>query len=437
MEQPQQPAEPEADTAPSDSAAAGTAPAGPPGRTTPSPAPAGRPALRVGMVGYAFMGAAHSQGWRTAGRVFDLPRRPVLSVVCGRDRAAVRAAADRHGWADTETDWRALIARDDVDLVDICTPGDSHAEIALAALAAGKHVLCEKPLANTVAEAEAMTRAAEEAYGRGQIAMVGFNYRRVPATALARRMVAAGRLGTLRHVRVTYLQDWLVDPEFPLTWRLRRELAGSGSLGDLGAHIVDLAQHLAGERLAGVSALTETFVRERPLPGGTGGSGLSAVPAGGTDTGTGTGTVTVDDAALFTGRFASGALASFEATRYATGRKNALRLELNGERGSLAFDLERLNELWFHDGTDPGAEAGFRRILVTEPDHPYLDAWWPPGHGLGYEHTFVHQARDLVHAVAEGRRPDPSFADGLQVQRVLAAVEESAEKNSVYTPIAD
>ncbi|MFD5714020.1 Gfo/Idh/MocA family protein [Streptomyces pharetrae] len=381
------------------------------------------------MVGYAFMGAAHSQGWRTAGRVFDLPRRPVLAAICGRDADAVRAAADRHGWAAAETDWRALIARDDVDLVDICTPGDSHAEIALAALAAGKHVLCEKPLANTVEEAEAMARAADAAYERGRLAMVGFNYRRVPATALARRMVAEGRLGTLRHVRVSYLQDWLVDPAFPLTWRLRKELAGSGSLGDLGAHIVDLAQYLAGEPLAGVSALTETFVRRRPLPGGPT-SGLAAVSADGT------GTVTVDDAALFTGRFASGALASFEATRYATGRKNALRLELNGEHGSLAFDLERLNELWYHDATEPLAHAGFRRILVTEPEHPYLDAWWPPGHGLGYEHTFVHQARDLVHAVAEGRRPEPSFADGLQVQRVLAAVEESAEKNSVYTPIA-
>jgi predicted dehydrogenase len=381
------------------------------------------------MVGYAFMGAAHSQGWRTAGRVFDLPMDPVMAVICGRDAGAVRAAAGRHGWASTETDWRALVERDDVDLVDICTPGDSHAEIALAALAAGKHVLCEKPLANTVEEATSMARAAEEAYGRGQIAMVGFNYRRVPATALARRMVADGRLGRLRHVRVTYLQDWLVDPQFPLTWRLRREQAGSGSLGDLGAHIVDLAQYLVGEPLAGVSALTETFVRERPLPTGAS-SGLSAVTAAGA------GAVTVDDAALFTARFPSGALASFEATRYATGRKNALRIELNGERGSLAFDLERLNELSFHDGTGPGAEAGFRRILVTEPDHPYLDAWWPPGHGLGYEHTFVHQARDLVHAVAEGRRPDPSFTDGLQVQRVLAAVEESAEKNSVYTPIA-
>ncbi|MGX1545953.1 Gfo/Idh/MocA family protein [Streptomyces adustus] len=395
-----------------------------------SPPGTGKPPLRVGMVGYAFMGAAHSQGWRTAGRVFDLPRQPVLAVLCGRDGAAARTAADRHGWAAVETDWRALIARDDVDLVDICTPGDSHAEIALAALAAGKHVLCEKPLANTVDEAVTMTRAAEEAHGRGRLAMVGFNYRRVPATALARRMVADGRLGTLRHVRVAYLQDWLTDPGFPLTWRLRKELAGSGALGDLGAHIVDLAQYLAGERLAGVSALTETFVRERPLPGGSG-SGLTAMPA------SGTGTVTVDDAALFTGRFASGALASFEATRYATGRKNALRIELNGERGSLCFDLERLNELWFHDATDPGAEAGFRRILVTEPDHPYIDAWWPPGHGLGYEHTFVHQVRDLVHAIDEGRRPDPSFADGLQVQRVLAAVEESAGKNAVYTPVAD
>ncbi|KOV99311.1 MULTISPECIES: Gfo/Idh/MocA family protein [unclassified Streptomyces] len=427
MEQPQQSAGPEAapETAP------GAAPDAAPG-TAPDAAPgAGRPPLRVGMVGYAFMGAAHSQGWRTVGHVFDLPRRPVLAVLCGRDGAAARAAAERHGWAAVETDWRALIARDDVDLVDICTPGDSHAEIAVAALAAGKHVLCEKPLANTVAEAESMTRAAEEAYGRGQVAMVGFNYRRVPATAFARRMIADGRLGGLRHVRVTYLQDWLADPAFPLTWRLRREHAGSGALGDLGAHIVDLAQYLAGEPLAGVSALTETFVRERPLPGGPS-RGLAAGSANGVSTGT----VTVDDAAVFTGRFASGALASFEATRYATGRKNALRIELNGERGSLAFDLERLNELWFHDATEPGAEAGFRRILVTEPEHPYLDAWWPPGHGLGYEHTFVHQARDLVHAIAAGTRPAPSFADGLQVQRVLAAVEESAEKNSVYTPVA-
>ncbi|MFI6638121.1 Gfo/Idh/MocA family protein [Streptomyces sp. NPDC050504] len=376
--------------------------------------------LGIGMVGHAFMGAAHSQGWRTAARVFDLPLRPRLAALCGRSPDAVRAAADKLGWAAAETDWRALVARDDVHLVDVCTPGDSHAEIAIAALEAGKHVLCEKPLANTVAEAEAMAAAAEAARTRGQLAMVGFNYRRVPAVAHARGLIAAGRLGALRHLRLTYLQDWLVDPDFPLTWRLDRERAGSGALGDLGAHIVDLAQHLAGEPLVGVSALTETFVRERPVPGARAERGA----------------VTVDDAALFTGRLASGALASFEATRMATGRKNALRLEVNGELGSLAFDLERLNELSFHDHTEPAVSAGFRRILVTEPGHPYLEAWWPPGHALGYEHTFVHQARDLVRAVADGVQPEPSFADGLRVQRVLAAVEESARKNAVYTPVA-
>ncbi|MFC6066593.1 Gfo/Idh/MocA family protein [Streptomyces ochraceiscleroticus] len=384
------------------------------------PTPDGRPALGIGMVGYAFMGAAHSQGWRTAARVFDLPLRPAMNAICGRDADAVRAAADRLGWAAAETDWRALIARDDVDLVDICTPGDSHAEIALAALEAGKHVLCEKPLANSAAEAEAMTAAAESARARGRFTMVGFNYRRTPAMTLARRFIAEGRIGTLRQLRATYLQDWLVDPLAPMTWRLRKDSAGSGALGDLGAHIVDLAQYLAGELLTGVSAVTETFVRQRPLPSGGG-----------------TGEVTVDDAALFTGRFASGALASFEASRVAAGRKNSLRIEVNGDRGSLAFDLERLNELSFHDHTEPAEAAGFRRILVTEPDHPYLEGWWPPGHGLGYEHTFVHQARDLVHAIAAGTDPAPSFADGLRVQRVLAAVEESAAKNCAYTPIVD
>ncbi|MFH9466226.1 Gfo/Idh/MocA family protein [Streptomyces clavifer] len=398
---------------------------------TEAPPPAQQPpaTLGVGMVGYAFMGAAHSQGWRTAGHVFDLPMRPALAAICGRDRAAVETAAARHGWAAAETDWRALIARDDVQLVDICTPGDSHAEIAIAALEAGKHVLCEKPLANSVAEAEAMADAAERAAARGQVAIVGFNYRKVPAITYARTLIADGRLGRLRHVRATYLQDWLVDPESPLTWRLEREHAGSGALGDLGAHIVDLAQYLAGELVVGVSAVTETFVRERPV--------LTGAPTGlsGAADGTARGAVTVDDAALFTGRLASGALASFEATRMAAGRKNALRLEINGELGSIAFDLERLNELSFHDHTEPATSAGFRRILVTEPEHPYLEAWWPPGHALGYEHTFVHQARDVVRTIAGGTAPVPSFADGLQVQRVLAAVEESAAKNSVHTPV--
>ncbi|ARQ67676.1 Gfo/Idh/MocA family protein [Streptomyces marincola] len=378
------------------------------------------PPLGVGMVGYAFMGAAHSQGWRTVARAFDLPLTPVLAAVCGRDPAAVSQAADRLGWAAAETDWRALIARDDVSLVDICTPGDSHADIAIAALEAGKHVLCEKPLANTVAEAEAMAQAARAAAERGQLAMVGFNYRRVPALALARRLIAEGRVGTLRHVRVSYLQDWGEDPALPLVWRLRKDKAGSGALGDLGAHIVDLAQYLSGELLTGVSAQTETFVKERALPGGKAGQ---------------TGEVTVDDAAVFTGRLASGALTSFEVSRLAAGRKNQLRIELNGAAGSVAFDLERLNELEFHDHTLPASEGGFRRILATEADHPYLEGWWPPGHGLGYEHTFTHQARDLVLAIASGTQPEPTFDDGLQVQRVLAAIEESAQKNAVFTPV--
>lgn len=377
----------------------------------------------MGMVGYAFMGAAHSHAWRTAPHVFDLPLRPSMAVVCGRDAAAVAAVAARHGWAAAETDWRALIKRDDVQLVDICAPGHLHAEIAIAALEAGKHVLCEKPLANTLAEASAMASvAARASSAHGVRAMVGFNYRRVPAVVLARRLVAEGRLGQIRHVRAVYLQDWLVDPSFPLTWRLRRETAGSGALGDLGAHIVDLAQYVTGSLVSGVSAASATFVESRPLPD---------------DASGGSGPVTVDDAALFIARLSSGALASFEATRFATGRKNQLRLELNGERGSLVFDLERLNELWFYDAAagDP-AEGGFRRILVTEPGHPYLSAWWPPGHVLGWDATFTHQVRDLVTAISDRVDPVPSFADGLQVQRVLAAVSESAEHGSGWTPVS-
>ena len=372
--------------------------------------------LGVGMVGYAFMGAAHSQAWRTAPRVFDLPLDPAMVVLCGRDGAAAQAAARRLGWAEAQTDWRTLIGREDVQLIDVCTPGDSHAEIAIAALDAGQHVLCEKPLANTVAEAEAMAAAAARASARGVRSMIGFNYRRVPAIALARQLVP--RLGQLRHVRATYLQDWLVDPAFPLTWRLEREHAGSGALGDLGAHIVDLAQYLTGELVTGVSGLTTTFVGERPRPDGTG-----------------PGPVTVDDAALFTGRLGSGIAASFEATRFASGRKNSLRIELNGECGSLAFDLERLNELEFHDHTEDTRTAGFRRILVTEPTDPYISAWWPPGHVLGWEHTFTHEVADLVNAISAETNPAPSFADGLQVQRVLDAVQDSAEHESRWTAV--
>jgi len=387
-----------------------------------------RPSLGVGLIGYAFMGAAHSQAWRTAPHFFDLPLRPELTVLAGRNQAAVADAAERLGWSSTETDWRRVIERDDVHLVDVCTPGDTHAEIAIAALEAGKHVLCEKPLANTVAEAEAMAEAAARAAANGVRSMVGFTYRRVPAIGLARQLVAQGRLGDIRHVRAQYLQDWIADPQVPMSWRLEKDKAGSGALGDIGAHIVDLTQYITGQRLTGVSALLETFVKERPLPQASGTLGGVA--------GQGTGTVTVDDAAIFLGRFTGGAVASFEATRFALGRKNAIRIEINGSAGSLAFDFEDMNVLEFFDGTEPAGTAGFRRIIVTEPEHPYVGAWWPAGHGLGYEHGFTHQVVDLVTAIAKGEDPAPSFADGLQVQRVLDAVERSAADRSTWTEIS-
>ncbi len=373
----------------------------------------------VGLVGYAFMGAVHSHAWRTANRFFELPAQAELAAICGRNAEAVAAAAEKFGYAATETDWKALISRDDVDVVDVCTPGSSHAEISIAALEAGKHVLCEKPLANTVAEARAMAAAADTARAAGVRSMVAFNYRRVPAVAYLRQLIAAGRLGTVRHVRAQYLQDWIIDPDFPLAWRLQKDQAGSGALGDLGAHIVDLTQFVTGQAITGVSALTETFIKERPLPG-------SATQKG---------TVTVDDAALFTARFDGGALGTFEATRFAQGRKNGLRVEINGDGGSAVFDLERLNELEFFDASLPAAEAGFRRILVTEPEHPYMSAWWPAGHIIGYEHTFTHEVRDLLEAIGTSTDPSPSFADGLQVQLVLDAVERSAGNASSWTPI--
>jgi predicted dehydrogenase len=382
------------------------------------------------MVGYAFMGAAHSQAWRTVNRVFDLPARANMVAVCGRDGAKVAAAAARLGWAEAVTDWRALVARDDIDVIDVCTPGDSHAEIAIAALEAGKHVLCEKPLANTVEEAKTMVAAAMAARARGVRSMCGFNYRRVPAVTFMRQLVASGRLGAIRHVRAVYLQDWIVDPEFPLVWRMQREKAGSGALGDIGAHIIDLTQYVTGELITGVTGVTETFVKERPLPAEA--SGLSASADGGTGP---TGPVTVDDAAVFVARLSGGGLATYEATRFATGRKNGLRVEVNGERGSLVFNLERLNELEYYDATKPSTEQGFSRILVTEGDHPYLSAWWPPGHIIGYEHSFTHEMRDFIEAIATGADPAPSFEDALQVQLVLDAVVRSSEAGGSWVPL--
>lgn len=381
-----------------------------------------RTTLRVAMIGHAFMGNAHSHAWRTAPHFFDLPLRPELAVVVGRDADRAAEAATRLGWAESATDWREVVTRDDIDLIDICTPGDTHAEIAIAALEAGKHVLCEKPLANTVEEAEEMTAAAEKARANGVRSMVGFTYRRVPAIGLARQLVAEGRLGDIRHVRAQYLQDWISDPEAPMSWRLDKEKAGSGALGDIGAHIVDLTQFITGDRIVELSGRLETFVKERPYA-----EGSTAGSLGGGGSSVERGPVTVDDAASFLASFSSGAMGVFEATRFANGRKNAIRIEFNGSLGSLAFDFEDMNVLEFFDATQPAEVAGFRRIIATEAGHPYVAAWWPPGHGLGYEHGFTHQVVDLVAAIAADADPEPSFADGLNVQRVLDAVETSSE----------
>ncbi len=376
---------------------------------------AGTAPLGVAMIGYAFMGKAHSNAWRNVASFFDVPAFE-QKVLVGRDAGQVAQAAARYGWAESATDWRSVISRDDIHIVDICAPGWMHAEIAIAALEAGKHVLVEKPLANTLAEAELMTAAAAKARARGVQSMIGFNYRRVPALALARELISEGRVGTVRHVRAAYLQDWLADDQAPMTWRLRKETAGSGALGDIASHAIDQVLYLLGDQVTEVSGRLHTFVDRRP---GTNGPE----------------DVTVDDAAWATLSLASGAIASVEASRVATGRKNSLQIEVYGDKGSILFDLENLNELGFLDATAPAREQGVRRILVSEPDHPYLDAWWPQGHIIGWEHTFTHQVRDFLLAVRDGTQPSPSFEEGLNVQRILAAVEESAGNKSAATPV--
>ncbi|MFK0008308.1 Gfo/Idh/MocA family protein [Paenarthrobacter sp. NPDC090520] len=379
--------------------------------TTPahSSLPSDRP-LGVAAIGYAFMGKAHSNAWRNVASFFDVPAFE-QKVLVGRDATQVAEAAAKYGWTESATDWRDVIHRDDIDIIDICAPGWMHAEIAIAALEAGKHVLVEKPLANTLAEAELMTAAAAKARARGVQSMIGFNYRRVPALALAKELIAEGRLGTIRHIRAAYLQDWLSDAGSPMTWRLRKETAGSGALGDIASHAIDQILYLLGDAVTEVTGRLHTFVDQRPGPDG---------PED----------VTVDDAAWATLTLTSGAIASVEVSRVATGQKNSLKLEIYGDKGTILFDLESLNELGFLDATLPVREQGFRRILVNEPEHPYLEAWWPQGHVIGWEHTFTHQVRDFLLAIRDGSQPSPSFEDGLQIQRVLAAVEESAAAKS-------
>jgi len=381
--------------------------------------------LGVALVGYKFMGKAHSHAYKDVGMFFYLPAKPVMRVLCGRNAQAVAEAARAWGWQETDTDFRRAVSRDDVHIVDIASPGDTHKDVALAAAAAGKHVICEKPLANTLAEAEAMVEAVERA---GVKNMVAFNYRRVPAVQLAKRMIEDGTLGEIYHFRAVYLQDWIIDPDFPLVWRLRKEVAGSGPLGDLGAHIVDLARFLVGE-ITEVVGSAKTFIKERPLPeddqgawGSTAGEGKAK------------GEVTVEDAVVFLAHFANGALGTFEATRFAAGRKNYNCFEINGSKGSVVFNLERLNELQYFNREDPDHAQGFRTIIVTEPSHPYIAAWWPPGHIIGWEHTFIHEVKDFVEAIVNDTPVQPSFRDGLQTQSVLESVMESTARRT-WTPV--
>jgi predicted dehydrogenase len=387
--------------------------------------------LGVAVIGYAFMGKAHSGAWRNVAAYFDVPEIE-QTVLVGRDAEKVAAAAARFGWKDSATDWRAVLDRDDVHIVDICTPGILHHEIVLAALAAGKHVIVEKPLANTVAQAEEMAAAFDAARANGQHAIVNFNYRRVPAVALAKTLIDDGRIGRIRHVRISYLQDWLSDPDSPMSWRLRREEAGSGALGDLGSHATDLVLHLTGENIESLTGGVHTFVTQRPAgDSGDGAIGGSATPSQNAQLED----VTVDDAAWATGRLSGGGIVQLEVSRFALGAKNGLALEIYGEDGSLTFDLENLNELRFFDGRDAAGEQGFRRILVTESGHPYVGQWWPDGHIIGWEHTFVHQFADFLNSIRDGTESQPSFADGLRVQKVLAAVEASAaEGGASITP---
>ena len=368
--------------------------------------------LRVGLIGYRFMGRAHSNAWRQAPRFFPLKANIELHTLAGRNTSGVQAARAQLGWQHATTDWREIVESPLIDIVDIGAPNHLHAEIAIAAARNGKHILCEKPLALNVKQAEAMLAAAQKAK---VVHMVCHNYRRIPAIALAKKLMGEGALGRIFHFHARYAQDWLVDQEFPINWRLQKETSGSGANGDINAHIIDLGRYLAGE-FKEICGLLNTFVAERPL---------ADAPVKGVRK---MGKVSVDDAAMFIGRMENGVVANLEATRYALGRKNHIEIEINGGKGSIHFDFEDMNRLKFYNGEDPKDRQGFRDILVTQRDgvQPYVANWWPPGHGIGYEHTFVHAVVDFVNACVERKPVQPTFEDGLKNQRVLAAVEESS-----------
>ncbi len=366
--------------------------------------------IRVGMIGYNFMGKVHGNAYRGVPFFFDLDAEPVLQAICGRKEEKVKEQAKKLGWKSYETDWQQLIERDDIDLIDISSPNNTHYEIVLAAAKAGKHIICEKPLANTLEEAKEMLKAVNSA---GVVHMISHNYRFAPAVQFAKKLISEGRIGRIYHIRATYLQDWLLDPSYPMEWRLKKEVSGSGTLGDLGSHIIDLARFLVGE-IDEVVGMMETFIEERPLKGG--GDEPETM-----------GKVTVDDTSSFLARFDNGALGNFETTRFAGGNKAGNRFEINGDKGSIRWDLENMNNLEVYFADDEPGLQGFRIINCTEEIHPYADSYWPAGHIIGYEHTFINQMSELIRGISVGTTNYPNFEDGVRNQQVLHAVVESVD----------
>jgi len=375
--------------------------------------------LNVALIGTKFMGATHSNAFRQVGRFFDLPVEPVMKVICGSDPKGTKEAAEKFGWEEASTDWKKTVARDDIDMVSIASPGYLHAPMAIEAARQGKHIICEKPLANTLKEAQDMLKAAEKA---GIQHMCGFTYRFNPAIATIKNMIKAGELGEIFHYRGCYLQDWIVDPDFPVNWRLQKKTAGSGALGDIGAHTIDMAQNLVGD-IAEVSATLQTFIDKRPIEEGQATIANKRKSAGKKKMGK----VDVDDAAIVIARFKGcNTLATFEATRFAPGRRNFHGLEIYGSKGSVIWNQEDMHKFQYYNGADDGLKQGFRTIHATDPGHPYTEAWWPSAHNIGYEHLFTHEVYEFITQLRKKKVTYPTFADGVQCQKVLDAVEKSS-----------
>jgi len=375
--------------------------------------------MNVAIIGSKFMGKAHSNAWKNVANFFDVPIKPVMKVACGRDVESLQVFADNWGWEEIETDWKKVIEREDIDIVDICAPPNLHAPIAIAAAKAGKHIFCEKPISLNSDEALEMYEAAKEA---GVVNYLNHNYRRCPAVMLTKQMIDEGKLGDIYHWRGCYLQSWTMDPNFPLTWHMKKDIAGMGSNGGINSHSVDLARFLVGE-IKSVTGMMKTFIKERPLPG----AGAATFSAGSGEA-TEMGKVELEDAISMIVEFENGALGSFDATTFAIGRQNYNYFEIYGSKGAVTWNLERMNELQYYSAEDSEGEKGFRTILATDPSHPYMSHWWPPAHNIGYEHEFHHAVYDFLVGIDSGEGIKPDFYDGYLLTKVLEAGIESAEK---------